>query len=443
MTLRLLLIRHGLSSFNCERRIQGRNDLSILTDKGQEQATQTGRVLGSLPINAIYSSPLQRAAETTSKIIKAGGIDLNPVFDEGLLEIDLSSWSGLKLNEVGEKFPQEYETWKNDPSNLVLKRENGQEYKPVEELLSQARIFLSQLLKNHLKGDNQTVLVVGHNAILRCLILILLNDPNKGFKRLKLDNSSLSVFNITKTDTEKYNAQIECLNSTAHLDKPLPKRNGKARLILVRHGETNWNSEGRFQGQIDIPLNSNGKTQALAAGNFLKAFQLDKAYSSSMTRPKETAEEILKFHKGIPLYLIDELIEINHGLWEGKLESEIDTDWPELLQMWKDSPEKVHMPEGESIHDVWSRSIKSWNRICNDLGEGETALVVAHDAVNKTILCHLLGLCASDIWKVKQGNGGVTIIDINQDPLQPDIVTCLNLTAHLGGVLDSTAAGAL
>ena len=73
----------------------------------------------------------------------------------------------------------------------------------------------------------------------------------------------------------------------------------------------------------------------------------------------------------------------------------------------------------------------------------ETALVVAHDAVNKTILCHLLGLTPADIWAVKQGNGGVTVVDMPSEPGQPAVVACLNLTSHLGGVLDRTAAGAL
>ena len=84
-----------------------------------------------------------------------------------------------------------------------------------------------------------------------------------------------------------------------------------------------------------------------------------------------------------------------------------------------------------------------WNTIANDLDSAETALVVAHDAVNKTILCHLLGLTPADIWAVKQGNGGVTVVDMPSEPGQPAVVACLNLTSHLGGVLDRTAAGAL
>ena len=162
-----------------------------------------------------------------------------------------------------------------------------------------------------------------------------------------------------------------------------------------------------------------------------------------MARPIQTAEAILESHPEIKLELKKELQEIGHGLWEGKLEKEINSGWPELLTKWKQSPDKVQMPEGETIQEVWDRSVKCWATICKGLASNETALVVAHDAVNKTILCHLLGLTPADIWMVKQGNGGVTVIDISNDPSQPDVVTCLNLTSHLGGVLDKTAAGAL
>jgi len=105
------------------------------------------------------------------------------------------------------------------------------------------------------------------------------------------------------------------------------------------------------------------------------------------------------------------------------------------------------MPGGETIQDVWDRSLEGWNRIAASLDPEETALVVAHDAVNKTILCALLcallGLSPADIWAVKQGNGGVTVIDYPHGPDEPPVVVCLNQTAHLGGVLDRTAAGAL
>ena len=442
MPLRLLLVRHGLSSFNKERRIQGRDDLSNLSEEGHEQARALGRSLQDVSIQAIYSSPLQRAAATTASLLETrGGQTPDPIFDDGLLEVDLEPWSGQTIDELMQGSTEAYKIWKQRPMELELQRRDGSSYKPLPELMEQAQDFISKLLERHPANGNDTVLVVAHNAILRCLMLVLLGEPDHGFRRLRVDNTSLSVFNIRPGDNGPQ-VQIECLNSTTHL-QPLPEKGKNARLILVRHGETDWNKAGRFQGQIDIPLNENGRRQAAAARDFLKDIPIDRAWSSTLSRPTETAQIILEAHPDVPLTQIDGLVEIGHGVWEGKLESEIREDWSELLDTWKRAPETVQMPEGETIQDVWARSVRSWGEIAGELKPEETVLVVAHDAVNKTILCDLLGLTPADIWAVKQGNGGVTVVDIAADPGQPAVVTCLNLTSHFGSVIDRTAAGAL
>ena len=442
MSLRLLLVRHGLSSFNKERRIQGRDDLSNLSEEGHEQARALGRSLQEVNFQAVYSSPLQRAAATTASLLEAhAGQTPTPVFDDGLLEVDLEPWSGQTITELMEGSAESYGTWKHRPMELELQRRDGSTYQPLPELMDQARGFIANLLQRHPVDGSDTVLVVAHNAILRCLMLVLLGEPDNGFRRLRVDNTSLSIFNLRPGDNGPQ-VQIECLNSTTHL-QPLPEKGKNARLILVRHGETDWNKAGRFQGQIDIPLNDNGRRQAAAARDFLRDIPIDRAWSSTMSRPTETAQIILEAHPDVPLTQIDGLVEIGHGLWEGKLESEIREDWSELLDTWKRAPETVQMPEGETIQDVWARSVRSWGEIAAELKAEETVLVVAHDAVNKTILCDLLGLTPADIWAVKQGNGGVTVVDIAADPGQPAVVTCLNLTSHFGSVIDRTAAGAL
>jgi probable phosphoglycerate mutase len=287
------------------------------------------------------------------------------------------------------------------------------------------------------------VLVVAHNAILRCLLLRLLGLGPAGFRRLRVDNTSISILNLSRSGQGPLEVQIESLNSTAHLGRPLPPTGPGPRLLLVRHGETDWNREGRFQGQIDIPLNDNGLAQAEAARHFLEGVTIHRAWTSVMARPRRTAEVILEVHPGVELASTEGLVEIGHGLWEGRLEREIAEEWPDLLADWKRAPHTVEMPQGETLQDVWDRSIASWDAIARSLQDGETGLVVAHDAVNKTILCALLGLAPADIWAVKQGNGGVTVIDYPQGASAGPVVACLNLTHHLGGVLDRTAAGAL
>jgi probable phosphoglycerate mutase len=436
------LVRHGLSSFNLEQRIQGRDDLSTLTPQGHEQARLTGEALHELTLDAAYCSPLRRAQDTALTLLAAQGQAIEPIPDPLLLEIDLAPWSGLTREEVRARFADDERLWRTAPHQLELADSSGQRVKPLLALMDQAERFVQRLRTDHsaaLRDEaQQTVLVVAHNAILRTLVLQLLGLPAEQFRRLRIDNASVSVFNLGGAGV-----QIESLNSTAHLGQALPERSSGPRLLLVRHGETDWNRQGRFQGQIDIPLNANGQRQAEAAGRALAAVHIDRAYTSAMARPRQTAEAILRSHPGVPLTSSQGLVEIGHGLWEGRLESEIAAGWPELLASWKQAPQTVQMPEGETLQQVWDRSLQSWQRIASSLAAGETALVVAHDAVNKTILCALLGLTPADIWMIKQGNGGITVIDYPQGPGSAPLVAAMNLTHHLGGVLDRTAAGAL
>ncbi|MFM8526304.1 MAG: histidine phosphatase family protein [Cyanobacteriota bacterium] len=445
MPLRIVLVRHGLSSFNIEKRIQGRDDLSSLTETGQDQARRTGQALAGLTLDAVYSSPLRRAAETARLLLQTQGSGLAMQLETDRREIDLTPWTGLTPSDLAERDPAGLALWKQAPERLRLERPDGSDYSPLGELMEQAQRFLETLLQRH-GGRDQTVLVVAHNAILRALLLQLLGLPIDHFRRLRVDNASLSVLNLLPPPAgaaQPYAIQIESLHGVSHLGTALPAPGTGSRILLVRHGETDWNRQGRFQGQIDIPLNSNGWSQARAAGSFLADTRIDRAYSSSMARPRQTAEAILASHPGVPLTTLKGLVEIGHGLWEGCLESEIAEGWPQLLADWKRAPETVQMPEGETIQQVWDRAMDTWHRIVASLAPGETALVVAHDAVNKAILCALLGLTPGDIWAIKQGNGGVTVIDQPQETGGSATVTSLNITAHLGGVLDRTAAGAL
>ncbi len=442
MSVRLVLVRHGLSSFNEKGLVQGRTDDSFLTDKGYEQAFKSGEALSGINFDKIYSSPLKRAAETSKTILKSLKGENNIIYDKNLLEVDLSKWSGLTFNEIKNKYPENYLLWKNDPENLKLESEDNLKYQPIQDLYSQANEFIKNILKIYLKKNKANILVIGHNAILRCLILSLIGRPKKGFRKIKLDNASFSILNISNQGNS-YKTQVECLNQTSHLNKNIPDQIGDSRIFLVRHGETNWNKEGRFQGQINIPLNNNGKYQAKKASEYLNEINFNKVFSSSMDRPYETAKIILQNKPNIKITKIETLIEISHGLWEGKLENEIKEQWPELLKNWHEKPQEVIMPEGESIGEVSKRSVKAWKEICLAQKDKDLTLVVAHDAVNKTLICDILGIDFSNIWMIKQGNGGITVIDLFDDPLKDNVISALNITSHLGGVLDSTASGAL
>lgn len=361
----------------------------------------------------------------------------------------MSQWEGLTFDDVERNFPEGYALWRDRPQDLVLEASTPDGFKPyypVRDLFEQAQRFWQETLPKH---DGQTILVVAHSGINRALLGAACGFGVEHYKTFDQSNCGISVLNFG--DGLNTPAQLESVNLTAHLGKPLPnpRTQGGIRLLLVRHGETDWNRQKKFQGQIDVPLNAQGKVQSQKAGEFLKSVAIDRAVTSPMLRPKETAELILAQHPTPTLLeLEDNLREISHGLWEGKLEDEIAQVYADVLDQWKRSPERVQMPEGENLQQVWIRSIAAWKSILSSTptqpGHTTTVMVVAHDAVNKAILCHLLDWEPDKFWVFKQGNGSVTVIDYPNGATGRPAIRSLNITSHLSGsVLDQTAAGAL
>jgi phosphoserine phosphatase len=447
VSMRVIILRHGQSSYNSQGRIQGRSDLSVLTDRGLEDARLTGDAFQGLKFDKVYCSPLQRAQQTAATVLERLGQQDRLQTDDRLLEIDLPLWETMFTQEVREKYAAEYRTWKEHPHELkmALPQADGTttEFAPVLALYEQATTFWQEILPQH---QGQTILIVAHNGINRALISTALGIPAQMYHSIQQSNCGVTVLNFSGGWGEK--VQLESLNQTSHLGQKLPTfrpPNRGPRFLLIRHGETDWNRAGKFQGQIDVPLNDNGRNQASLAAEFLKTSQIDFGFTSPMLRPKETAQIILTEHPTLTLDEDADLREIGHGLWEGKFESEIEAGYPGELTRWHTHPESVQMPEGENLQDVWTRATAAWQRILNQTGNvTQTGIVVAHDATNKVLLCYLLGLGLADIWKIKQGNGAVTVIDYPDGIEGKPVIQALNITSHLsGGILDKTAAGAL
>ena len=445
MATRVIIVRHGQSTYNAKKIIQGRCDESVLTEKGIKDAQAVGKALKNVSIDAFYCSPLQRAKQTAETIYDCldNAAAVQPTND--LMEVDLPLWEKLSKDEVASKYADEYNVWKTQPHEFKMKLEDGTEHYPVLSLYEQAKKFWQKVIPQH---QDQTILIVAHNGINRCLIMSAVGIDCDRYHSIQQSNCCINILNFTGDVGDS--VQIESLNQLSHLGTALPSTrhpHSGPRLLLVRHGETQWNKESRFQGIRDIPLNENGKAQGGKARDFLQDVPLDFAVSSSMSRPKETAEIILESHSNVTLETTSELIEICHGLWEGKLESEIEAGFPGMLQEWKDKPETVQMPEGENLQQVWDRAIAAWQKIVKQYSDAEkplTGIVVAHDAINKVIVCYLLGLKPENFWNIKQGNGAVTVIDYPQGASGKPVLQAINLTSHLsGGILDNTAAGAL
>ena len=183
------------------------------------------------------------------------------------------------------------------------------------------------------------------------------------------------------------------------------------RILLARHGETPWNAEGRYQGQEDIALSPVGEAQARALGERLRDVRIDRAVASPLGRAARTAELALGDARRDLLRIDAGLMEIAHGTWEGLLAAEIRERDPERSIAWRDAPHEVLMPEGESLQHVLDRAWPALERACDGLGDEDTLLVVAHDAVNRVILCRVLGLPLARLWRFRQAPTTLNLLE--------------------------------
>jgi probable phosphoglycerate mutase len=197
----------------------------------------------------------------------------------------------------------------------------------------------------------------------------------------------------------------------------------------VRHGETPWNAEGRWQGLRDIDLSAEGRVQALALHERFAGHSFSVVASSSLSRARETAE----LASGQSPVLIPALREISYGEWEGVRDVEIKDRWPELRRLWMDAPGEVTMPGGETLEAVEARAWPAFLSIL-DGSEGD-ALIVAHGGVNRLLLGKLLGLPLASFWRLAQDPSAVNIVELPAGPavdaLAKSRVRLINCTAHL------------
>lgn len=185
-------------------------------------------------------------------------------------------------------------------------------------------------------------------------------------------------------------------------------------VLLVRHGETAWNREGRYQGRTDIPLSPDGEVQVRALGQRLAHLPIDLAIASPLSRAKNTAQAILA-GRATPLELDEGLLEISHGQWEGQLASDIELSHAEMFGTWRSRPDRdvPAGPEAETLGDVedraWPVLVRAFARL-ETLGPDATALIAAHDAVNRVLLCHVLGLPLSRVWMFRQAPATLNVL---------------------------------
>jgi len=199
------------------------------------------------------------------------------------------------------------------------------------------------------------------------------------------------------------------------------------RIILVRHGQTEWNRVERFRGRADVPLNETGLAQAAATGRRVAAeWRPAAVYSSPLNRALRTAEAIAR-HFGLPVLPHPGLLDIHYGEWQGLTPDEVRQRWPEIARDWYEAPHLARIPGGETLDELRSRGLAA----VNELGarhEGGTIVLVGHTVINRIILLAVMGLGNDRFWRLRQDTCAINVFEAEGGDFT---IVSLNDTCHL------------
>ena len=197
------------------------------------------------------------------------------------------------------------------------------------------------------------------------------------------------------------------------------------RLILIRHGETEWNVEKRKQGRNDQPLNEKGAAQAKLATEHVKAnYDIKKVWSSPLQRCSNTAALF-----NMEVATSDHLLEIDYGEWEGMLTTDIEEKYASYLN---GSPDETDPPGGEMRSNLPVRA-HYWVAESRIADEGGDVVLVGHGGAMKGLLVSLLDLPDQAMNNLVIDNCSITVVDIDPNPNATNRLVALNHTAHLYG----------
>jgi broad specificity phosphatase PhoE len=209
-------------------------------------------------------------------------------------------------------------------------------------------------------------------------------------------------------------------------------------VYIARHGETDWNREGRYQGRLESTLTELGKQQAEALAGALALCGVSRVIASPLRRTIDTALPLTK-RTGLPLEVDRRLIEIGHGDWEGRLRAGIEREDPERMRLWRTEPELAQFAGGENLAAV----VERWQSLVADLsalsGQGSVALIT-HDAVVRVALLYLAGRAIGEFWQPRVVNGGYARCLIRSDGNEVLEGCC---DEHLGGLTSDPTLQAL
>lgn len=197
-------------------------------------------------------------------------------------------------------------------------------------------------------------------------------------------------------------------------------------IYIVRHGETDWNRRNVFRGTFDIPLNENGRVQAHLTANALREKSIEAAYTSPLSRARETAHAVLQPHK-IRAITHEGLIDMDYGEWTGKTKEEVMCQWPGEYTDWVSRPWETRPPGGNSLQEIFDTSFEALKSLGRRHTGGAIALF-SHRVINKLLMIGALGLGLERFPYITQGNCCYNELVFSNNEF---VIKSINNTSHI------------
>jgi phosphoserine phosphatase len=398
---RVVLIRHGLSTYNDLGLYQGCSDESLLTDAGRRAARQIGAYLKGLAFDEIYSSSLKRAHQTAREILGIMAPNTDPktiVVTDLLRETDLPAWRGLRFQYVREKFATDYRTWKQRPHEFCMvtpqkclygKVEKvgrgesvnsnsppppnipNQYFYPALDIYKRVEQFWQEVLPRHI---GHTLLLISHGGTNRALINTAMGATPNRYHCIQQSNCGISV--LCFPDGSLKSAQLEAVNLTSHIGKNLPQppeNNQGWRLLLVPSETTNLK-----------------QIQQLA--QLLQEITIDFSLIENFNCSQATARQILQHHSATVQLMV--------------LQDNFPEAWLQAIAKRSDIFASTAVDSNKSI----------------------TGLVVARNNIIKSFIKLALGISSEQLWRLQLYPGTVSSL-YYPDPHQFPILQAMNVSA--------------
>ena len=189
-------------------------------------------------------------------------------------------------------------------------------------------------------------------------------------------------------------------------------------LVLLRHGESQWNLENRFTGWVDVPLSRRGVEEARSAGEKLRSFKFDRAFTSVLKRAIETLDIVLNIvgQNSIPVQYHEALNERHYGDLQGLNKAETAAKYGDAqVKIWRRSYD-VNPPNGESLKDTAARVLPYWEKnILPHVAKGERLIIAAHGNSLRSLVMHLDRLTKEEVLELNIPTGVPLIYEFNTD----------------------------